>query len=71
MIRPLDNLLALALFIATVGSLVMLSLMVLDLFVPARWNWHNAMAFFVATAALAGARYLHSLVAKPGVQQQP
>jgi len=40
----------------------MLGVMVIDLFVPVRWNWFNALAFFSATTLLAGARFLHSRV---------
>ena len=40
----------------------MLAVMVLDLFVPDRWNWFTALACFSATTRLAGARFLHSNV---------
>ena len=60
--RMLDASLRVALTVAALGSVIMLALMVLDLFVPARWNWYNALAFFFATTLLAGARFLHSRV---------
>ena len=60
--RVLDSSLRVALTAAALGSVVMLALMVIDLFVPARWNWYNALAFFAATTFLSATRYLHSLV---------
>ena len=60
--RMLDTSLRLALTVAALGSAIMLAVMVLDLFVPTRWNWFNALAFFSATTLLAGARFLHSRV---------
>jgi hypothetical protein len=60
--RLVDTSLAVAVTVAALGSLIMLALMLLDLFIPLRWNWYNALAFFGATACLAGARYLHSLM---------
>ena len=59
--RILDLSLRVALTVAALGSVIMLALMLLDLFIPARWNWYNALAFFGATALLSGARFLHSL----------
>ena len=47
---------------AALGSVIMLALMLLDLLVPTRWNWYNAVAFFTATICLAGARLLHSRI---------
>jgi len=40
----------------------MLALMVMELFVPLRWNWYNALAFFTATTLLSGTRFLRHLV---------
>lgn len=60
--RFLDTALRVALTVAALGSVIMLAVMVIDLFVPARWNWFNALAFFSATTLLAGARFLHSRV---------
>ena len=60
--RILDTSLRVALTTAALGSVIMLALMLLNLFVPARWNWYNALAFFGATTCLAAARFLHSLV---------
>jgi hypothetical protein len=45
---------------AALGSVIMLALMVFQLFLPVRWNWYNALAFFVATFLLAAARYVHT-----------
>ena len=59
--RFLDLSLRIALTVAALGSVIMLALMLLDLFVPVRWNWYNALAFFGATTLLSGARVLHSL----------
>lgn len=59
--RILDVSLRVALTVAALGSVIMLALMLIDLFVPARWNWYNALAFFGATTLLAGARLLHGL----------
>ena len=59
--RLLDLSLRIALMVAALGSVIMLALMLLDLFVPVRWNWYNALAFFGATTLLSGARLLHSL----------
>lgn len=67
--RYLDTFLRVALTAAALGSLIMLALMVLDLFIPVRWNWYNALAFFVATTCLAGARLLHKLV--PSASERP
>jgi hypothetical protein len=61
--RFLDTSLRVGLAAAALGSVVMLALMVIDLFLPLRWNWYNALAFFSATTLLAGARFLHSAVA--------
>ncbi len=61
--RFMDTSLRVALTAAALGSVVMVGLMVVDLFIPARWNWYNAIAFFSATTLLAGARFLHSRVA--------
>ncbi|MEA3010607.1 MAG: hypothetical protein QOJ91_2299 [Sphingomonadales bacterium] len=60
--RVTDISLRIALMAAAVGSLVMLISMVVELFVPLRWNWYNALAFFSATTLLAAARYLHASV---------
>ena len=57
-----DRFLDTALRVAALGSVIMLGVMVIDLFVPVRWNWFNALAFFSATTLLAGARFLHSRV---------
>lgn len=59
--RMLDTSLRVALTVAALGSVIMLAVMVLDLFIPARWNWFNALAFFSATTLLAGARFLHNV----------
>jgi hypothetical protein len=59
--RLLDTMLRVALTTAALGSVIMLALMLIDLFFPARWNWYNALAFFAATTLLAGTRFLHSL----------
>ena len=61
----LDRYLRLALVAATLGSLIMLALMLLHLFIPVRWNWYNALAFFGATVCLAAARSLHGRVLPP------
>ena len=50
-----------ALAAAALGSVVMLALMLGDLFMPLRWNWYNALAFFAATTLLAGTRHLLGL----------
>jgi hypothetical protein len=60
-----DRFLDTALRVAALGSVIMLGVMVIDLFVPVRWNWFNALAFFSATTLLAGARFLHSRVPAP------
>ena len=60
--RFLDTSLRVALTVAALGSVVMLAIMVIDLFVPARSNWFNALAFFSATTLLSGTRFLHSRV---------
>jgi len=60
--RITDISLRIALLAAALGSLVMLIWMVIELFVPVRWNWYNALAFFSATTLLSAARYLHSSV---------
>jgi hypothetical protein len=52
--------LRIGLMAAALGSVIMLALMVFQLFLPVRWNWYNALAFFVATILLAGARYIHT-----------
>ena len=57
----LDLSLRIALTVAALGSVIMLALMLLDLFIPVRWNWYNALAFFGATTLLSGARVLHCL----------
>ena len=59
--RFLDLCLRVALMVAALGSVIMLALMLIDLFLPARWNWYNALAFFGATTLLAGARFLHRI----------
>ena len=61
--RYLDISLRVGLLVAALGSVIMLALMLIDLFLPARWNWYNALAFFAATTLLAAARVLHSRVA--------
>jgi len=61
----LDRYLRLAVVAAALGSLIMLALMLLNLFIATRWNWYNALAFFAATVCLAAARYLHSRVLPP------
>jgi len=58
--RYLDISLRIGLLVAALGSVIMLALMLIDLFLPARWNWYNALAFFAATTLLAAARFLHS-----------
>jgi hypothetical protein len=60
--RYLDISLRVALLVAALGSVIMLALMLIDLFLPARWNWYNALAFFSATTFLSAARFLHSRV---------
>jgi hypothetical protein len=60
--RSVDTVLKTALSAAALGSLITLALMLTSLFVPVRWNWYNALAFFGATACLAGARFLHRRV---------
>jgi len=60
--RILDTSLRVALTTAALGSVIMVAVMLLNLFVPMRWNWYTALAFFGATTCLAGARLLHSLV---------
>ena len=60
--RFLDTSLRVGLTAAALGSVLMLALMVIDLFLPLRWNWYNALAFFSATTLLAGARFLHCSV---------
>ncbi|HEY7809306.1 MAG TPA: hypothetical protein VIA98_02880 [Allosphingosinicella sp.] len=52
--------LRIGLMAAALGSVIMLALMVSQLFLPVRWNWYNALAFFAATFLLAGARYIHT-----------
>ncbi len=64
--RYLDAFLRVALTAAALGSVIMLAVMVIDIFIPARWNWYNALAFFSATTFLAGARFLHSRVPAAG-----
>jgi hypothetical protein len=59
--RFTDTALRGALLAAALGSVVMLALMLGDLFIPMRWNWYNALAFFAATTLLAGARHLLGL----------
>lgn len=61
--RITDLSLRIALTAAALGSVIMLALMVLELFIPLRWNWYNALAFFAATTLLSGTRYLLGLVA--------
>ncbi len=58
--RLTDTALRIGLMAAALGSVVMLALMVFHLFLPVRWNWYNALAFFVATLLLAAARYIHA-----------
>ena len=58
--RLTDISLRVALMAAAIGSLVMLIWMVLHLFLPVRWNWYNALAFFSATTLLSAARFLHN-----------
>lgn len=48
--RYLDISLRVALLVAALGSVIMLALMLIDLFLPARWNWYNALAFFLPAA---------------------
>lgn len=60
--RITDISLRIALLAAALGSLVMLIWMFIELFVPVRWNWYNALAFFFATTLLSAARYLHNSV---------
>lgn len=67
--RITDISLRIALMAAALGSLVMLTMMVVELFVPLRWNWYNALAFFSATTLLAGARFLHSTVRAPEIRE--
>ncbi len=73
--RPVERItdlsLRLALAAAALGSVIMLALMVTELFIPLRWNWYNALAFFAATTLLSGTRYLRSLVrSQPAVAKQ-
>ena len=60
--RITDLSLRVALTAAALGSVIMLALMVLELFIPLRWNWYNALAFFAATILPSGSRYLLGLV---------
>lgn len=60
--RYTDVALRLGLTAAALGSVIMLALMLLDLFLPIRWNWYNALAFFSATTLLSATRYLRRLV---------
>ena len=60
--RVTDTSLRIASAAAAIGSLIMLALMVMELFVPLRWNWYNALAFFTATTLLSGTRFLRHLV---------
>jgi hypothetical protein len=57
-----DAALRVGLMAAALGSVIMLALMVFHLFLPVRWNWYNALAFFAATFLLAGARFIHARV---------
>ncbi len=66
--RLLDFSLRVALMVAALGSVIMLALMLIDLFVPARWNWYNALAFFGASTLLSGARLLHNLAPPPATR---
>lgn len=59
--RYTETALRAALLAAALGSVIMLALMVIDLFVPLRWNWYNALAFFAATTLLSATRYLQGL----------
>jgi len=69
--RITDMSLRLAMTAAALGSLIMLILMVIELFVPLRWNWYNAIAFFAATTLLSATRYLLSLVrSQPAVARE-
>lgn len=61
----LGTLLRVATLAAALGSVLMLAVMLLDLFVPARWNWYNALAFFAATVCLSAARHLHAQAYPP------
>lgn len=68
--RITDISLRLATTAAALGSLMMLALMVIELFVPLRWNWYNAIAFFAATTLLSATRYFLGLVrSQPAVTQ--
>jgi hypothetical protein len=58
--RLTDTALRLGVMAAALGSMAMLALMVFNLFLPLRWNWYNALAFFAAAFLLSGARYLHA-----------
>lgn len=60
--RITDTSLRVALTAAALGSVIMLVLMVIELFIPLRWNWYNALASFGATTLLSATRYLRSLV---------
>ena len=69
--RITDMSLRLAMTAAALGSLIMLILMVIELFVPLRWNWYNAIAFFAATTLLSATRYLLGLVrSQPAVARE-
>ena len=59
--RITDLSLRIALTAAALGSLIMLALMLIELFLPLRWNWYNALAFFVATTLLSATQFLLGL----------
>ena len=63
--------LRIGLMAAALGSVIMLALMVFQLFLPVRWNWYNALAFFVATILLAGARYIHTRLCAAPAESTP
>ena len=63
--------LRIGLMAAALGSVIMLALMVFQLFLPVRWNWYNALAFFVATILLAGARYIHARLCAVPLEATP
>ena len=69
--RFTDLLLRIALTGAALGSVIMLVLMLIELFVPLRWNWYTALAFFVATTLLSATQFLVGLVrSQPAIVAQ-
>jgi len=69
--RITDLSLRVAVTAAALGSVIMLALMVIELFIPLRWNFYNALAFFAATTLLSATRYLLSLVrSQPAVANE-